>query len=75
MEHIPSWEADSRLAGQEISRRLRSWKVHYRVHENTSLVPVLSQMNPVHIVISYFSMIHFNIIIACTPGSTFKASD
>jgi hypothetical protein len=36
------------LASQEISHLLWNQKVHYRFH-NPLLVPILSQMNPVHI--------------------------
>jgi hypothetical protein len=34
MEHGPSWEADSRLASQEVSRLLWNPKVYYRVDKS-----------------------------------------
>jgi hypothetical protein len=37
-------------------------KVHYCIHMNLSLVPILCQTSPTHTIPSYFSQIHFNII-------------
>jgi hypothetical protein len=39
------------------------------VHKNLSLDPILSQPNLVHIVITSFSKIHFNIILRPKPRS------
>jgi hypothetical protein len=63
MEPSPSWEANSHSATQEIPSLSQNPKVHYRVRKSPQLVPVLTQMNPVHATPSYFSKIHFNIIL------------
>jgi len=48
MEHSLSWKANSHSACQEISRILWNAKVHYHVYNSPPLVPVFSQMHPVH---------------------------
>jgi hypothetical protein len=58
-----SWEADSRLICQEIPYLLWNAKVHYHVHKNPPMVPILSQMNLVHILTPYVFKVHFSIIL------------
>jgi len=70
MEQSPSWDADSLSASQEIPLVLCNPKVHYSVHNRPPLVPVLSQMNPVHILSLYFYNIHSNVILPSTPTAS-----
>jgi len=70
MVQIPSSEADSHSASQEIHRLLYNPKIHYCVHESPQLVPILSQMNPVHTFPPYFPKIRSNIILPSTPRSS-----
>jgi hypothetical protein len=55
-------EAASRSAIHEFPNILWNPKVHYRVNKNPTLLPILSQINQVHTIQSYFSKINFNII-------------
>jgi hypothetical protein len=70
MELSLSWEATSHSATKKFPNMLRYPKVHYRVHKNPLLVPILSQINPVHTTASYNSKIHFNIILLPTSMSS-----
>jgi hypothetical protein len=64
------WESNSHSANQENLRLLWNPKVRYRVHKSPSLVPVLSQMHPVHTFPPYFLKIYSNFILSSTPRSS-----
>jgi hypothetical protein len=65
MEQNSSCEAGSRSASQEIPCLFL--KVHYCVHKNPPLTPILSQLKPAHTLPSYFSKIHSFKIFLPTP--------
>jgi len=66
MEQSSSWETRSNLCSQEIPHLLCNLKVHYCVHSTSSLVSVLSEINPFHNFATCFTKIHFNIILPST---------
>jgi hypothetical protein len=68
VELRPSWEAASCADTQELPNILWNPEVHYHVHKSPSLVPILSQINPVHTTRSYLSKIHFNITFPLRLG-------
>jgi hypothetical protein len=47
-EYRPSWEANSRSAGQKIQLLLCNPKDNHSVHKSPLMVSILSHMNPVH---------------------------
>jgi len=71
MEQSPSWEANSNSARQEISHLLWNPQVHKCVQNSPPLVPILSQIHPVHTSPSY--LILFSHLRLGLPGCFFPS--
>ena len=69
-ERIPSWQANTSSASQEISLISGNPKVHYRIHKTSPHFPNLSQIKPGHVSPSHCSRIIFNIILPSPPRSS-----
>jgi hypothetical protein len=67
---MPSSETNSSSASQEIRFILWDLNVHYYVHNNQPLDPILSQINQIISLLFYFFKIHVNIILLSTPVSS-----
>jgi hypothetical protein len=62
MELSPSWKPANCAATKELPRILWYPKVHHRVQKSHPLVPITSQIDPVHTIPSYLFKIYFNIV-------------
>jgi hypothetical protein len=55
-----SHSSEPRMASvsQEIPRMVRNQKIHNRAHKSTPLVPIVSQINPVHAPLTDFFKVY-----------------
>ena len=64
------WKVNYSSASQGIPHILWNPKFQYCIHNNPTLVHVLSQINAINALPSYFLKIHFNIILPPMPRSS-----
>jgi hypothetical protein len=60
----PSWDTNSHSATKQFPDTLWNLKIPYHVHKSPALVPILSQIDSDYTTLSYFSKIHYNIILS-----------
>jgi hypothetical protein len=63
MELSPSGEAISRSAIQEFPNTLWNQKINYLIHKSPPFVPIMRQINPVHMPYPVYLKIYFNNIL------------
>jgi hypothetical protein len=63
MQQSPSGGNDGHSGDQEIPHLLWNLKVHYCVHKSLSLEPILTQVNPIHLI----SVLHVAIFQEISP--------
>ena len=63
-------KANGSSASEGIPHILWYLRIHYHVHNSPQVVPVLSQINPLHTLQSNLFKIHFNIILLSMPKSS-----
>jgi hypothetical protein len=64
VDQSPSSEDNSYSTCQKIPRLLHILNIHYHIHEKLQMDPNLSQMNPVHILLSDFNIVPLYIKIS-----------
>ena len=70
MEQSPSWEAYRFSASQKFPCSLWNLNVDYCIYKFLSPIPILSQINPVHVPSFHFLKSHLNTILPSMPRSS-----
>jgi hypothetical protein len=72
MEQSPSWEASSHVTGLEIFRLFWNYSVYYDVHKSPPLYRILSQVNPVHTIITLYFNISYHLRLDLPSGLLYE---